>query len=268
MTTLHRLISNSAAFALIVLSADAAEPQPALSAKDLAARLSALQEDGASFVRLKLDAKPADGPKIALQLQIKQRRSRNSTEVVYQVLWPKERAGEAVLLKQSGNQAGSGSQFIPPNTVRALSAGQMKDALFGSDLSYADVLENFFAWDNQAIVGTEMIGRANCQILESKPGKGERSNYSGVRTWVDGRRLVPLRIEKYTSSGALARRIETNDVATDDQGRSVPANLTVSSPQKGTSTELTGSKLKHGVTLTDREFTPEGLKEITTPRSE
>ena len=111
-----------------------------------------------------------------------------------------------------------------------------------------------------------MVDRVNCQILESKPGKSQRSSYSGVRTWVDSRRLVPLRIEKYLSSGALARRIDTRDVATDDKGRSVPANLTVSSPQQGTSTDLEGSKLKHGVTLTDRDFTPDGIKEITTPR--
>ena len=241
---------------------------PALSAKDLAARLSALQQDGSSFVRLKLEAKPAGAPKIALQLQIKQRRTAKSTEVVYQVLWPKERMGESVLLKQSSNGAASGSVFTPPNTLRALDAAQMKDALFGSDLAYADVLENFFAWENQTIVGTEVVDRVNCQILESKPGKGQRSAYSGVRTWVDVRRLVPLRIEKYQSSGAVARRIDTRDVANDDMGRSVPANLTVSTPPRGSTTNLEGSKLKHGVALTDREFTPEGLKDMAAPRSE
>ena len=252
--------------ASVMQSASAAEAAPAISAKDLAAKLSALQQDGSSYVRLKLNSKPAAGaPKISLQLQIKQRRSRNSTELVYQVLWPKERAGEAVLLRQSGNQPATGSLFIPPNTVRPLTQAQMKDSLFGSDISYADALENFYAWENQTITGTEMIGRVNCQILESKPGKGQRSGYSGVRSWVDSRRLVPLRIEKFLSSGTLARRIDTADVATDDIGRSVPATLTVSSPQTGSSTVLDGSKLKHGVTLTDREFTPDGIREITTP---
>ncbi len=261
MKTLHRLITC----ALLALPAHAAEA-PAISAKDLAAQLSALQQDGSSFVRLKLSAKPAGAAKFSLQLQIKQRRTQGSTEVVYQVLWPKERLGESVLLKQSGNGAASGALFTPPNTVRTLNAAQMKEALFGSDLSYADVLENFFAWENQTLVGTEVVDRVNCQILESKPGKGQRSIYSGVRTWVDARRLVPLRIEKYLPSGALARRIDTRDVATDDKGRSVPANLTVTSPQQGSTTDLEGSKLKHGVALTDRDFTPEGIQEITTPR--
>jgi hypothetical protein len=252
---------------LLILSAVAATP-PSMTAKDLAAKLNALQQDGSSWVRLKMVVKPPAGaPKYTLQLQIKQRRTAESTEVVYQVLWPKERAGEAVLLRQSGNRPASGSVFTPPNTLRTLKASQMTEALFGSDLSYADVLENFFAWENQTIVGTEVVDRVTCQILESKPGKGQSSGYSGVRTWVDTRRLIPLRIEKYLPSGALVRRFETTDVAADDLHRPVPANLTVGRPQKGSATDLDGSKLKHDVILTDRDFTPEGIKEITTPRS-
>ena len=246
--------------------AHAAEAPPALAAKDLATRLSALQQDGASLVRLKIEVKPAGAPKFSLQLQIKQRRTAKSTEAVYQVLWPKERMGEAVLLKQSGNGPASGSVFIPPNTTRAFSPAQMKDGLFGSDISYGDVLENFFEWENQAIVGTEVVDRVSCQILESKPGKGERSAYPVVRTWVDARRLVPLRIEKYQSSGAVARRIDTRDVAKDDSGRSVPANLTISSPQSGSSTNLEGSKLRHDVNFADREFTAEGIKDVAAAR--
>jgi hypothetical protein len=240
----------------------------ALSAKDLAAKLSTLQQDGSSYVRLKMSVNPpAGGGKYSLQLQIKQRRTQTSTEVIYQVLWPKERAGEAVLLRQSGKQAASGSHFTPPGTLRAIAQAQMKDSLFGSDLTYGDVLENFFSWENQAIVGTEVVDRVNCQILDSKPGKADRSRYTVVRTWVDARRFVPLRIEKYQSSGALVCRIETNDVATDDTGRSVPANLTVESPSKGSSTVLDGAKLKHGVTFTASVFTAEGLKDLSPPGS-
>jgi hypothetical protein len=252
---------------LVTCFAIAAEAPPAMTAKDLAAKLSDLQQDGASHVRLKMNVKPAEGTKVSLQLQIKQRRTQKSTEVVYQILWPKERAGESVLLLQSGSQPATGSLFIPPNTVKSLNAAQMKDGLFGSDLSYADVLENFFAWENQTIVGAEVVGRVNCQILESKPGSSQRSAYAVVRTWVDVRRLVPLRIEKYQPAGTLVRRFETTDVATDDTRRSVPANLTVSSPQKGSSTDLDGSKLKHGVSFADREFTAAGIQELTTPRS-
>lgn len=231
------------------------------SGKELAARLSALQVDGSSFIRLRMESGQAK-----LQVQIKQRRTHGVTEVVYQVLWPKERAGEAVLLRKAGNQAASGAVFVPPDTVRALGSGQMKETLFGSDLAYADVVENFFAWEHQAIVGTETVERASCQILESKPGKGDRSIYSAVRTWVDTRRFVPLKVEKYLASGQLARRIDTTRVVTND-GRAMPANLTVHDAQKNSATDLDGSNIKRRVTYDDQTFTAEGLKVIAPPRS-
>ena len=262
MKPIHRLISQALAGALMTACASAADAPPALSAKDIAAKLSALQQDGSSYVRLKLDVKPpSGGAKVTLQIQIKQRRSPTSSEIVYQVLWPKERAGEAVLLRKTGNQPASGSAFTPPNSLRALSASQLKEPMFGCDLSYADVIENFFAWDNQALVGAEVVDRVNCQILESKPGKAQRSNFASVRTWVDLRRMVPLRVEKYASAGGPTRRIDTTRVVSDDLNRPIPANLTIQNLQTGSTTELDGSKIKHAVTFTDREFTPEGLRD-------
>jgi hypothetical protein len=248
MKTLHTLIT----FALLALSANAAD-----TASELAAKLSASQQDGSSLVRLKMEARG-----VTLQLQIKQRRTASATEVVYQILWPKERLGESVLLKKIGNQAAAGTLFVPPATVRQL---DMKDALFGSDVSYADVLENFFVWEKQTLVGAEVVDRVSCQILESKPGKCQRSSHALVRTWVDVRRLVPLRIEKYDGAGQVTRRIDSDRIVTDDIGRHVPTGLTVTDPSKGSSTELDGSKLKHDVNFTDADFAPEGLKQMTTP---
>ena len=249
MKTLHTLIIS----ALLASPANAAD-----TATELAAKLSASQQDGSSLVRLKMEARG-----VTLQLQIKQRRSASATEVVYQILWPKERLGESVLLKKVGNQAATGTLFVPPATVRQL---DMKDALFGSDVSYADVLENFFAWPNQTIVGTEVVNRVSCQILESKPGKGQRSSHAAVRTWVDPKHLVPLRIEKYNTAGQVTRRIDSGRIVTDDIGRHVPTGLTVTDPSKGSSTELDGSKLKHDVNFTAEEFTADGLKQSSESR--
>lgn len=273
MKTLVPLISRAAAAtlgcALLVSCAGAADSAPpVLSAAELATRLSDLQQDGATFTRLRLETQgPPGAQRIALQLQIKQRRTAAATEVVYQVLWPRERKGEGVLLRKVGNQRATGAHFVPPDTVRPLAPSQMKESLFGSDLSYEDVLENFFAWQHQAIVGTAVVDRVNCQILESKPGKSERSTYAVVRTWVDMRRLVPLRVEKYLSSGQLARRIDATRVSKDDIDRHVPANLTVRGPGKDSVTTLEGSRLRHAVIYTDREFTPEGITDLKPPRS-
>jgi hypothetical protein len=49
-------------------------------------------------------------------------------------------------------------------------------------------------------------------------------------------------------------------------GHQIPANLSVRRPGQNSATTLGGSKIKHGVAYTDREFTPDGLKELTPPR--
>ena len=108
------------------------------------------------------------------------------------------------------------SSFLPP-LLRPLDASQMKESFFGSGLSYEDLIENFFSWSSRPR-GNRRGRWVSCYILESKPGKGARSSYSKVRTWVDSRRLIPLRIEKYLASGQLAQRIETSNVVTDDIG--------------------------------------------------
>jgi Outer membrane lipoprotein-sorting protein len=263
-----RVLSAILGLASLALCADAAEVDPAgLSAKDLAASLSALQE-GASYVRLRLEVKqPTDTTKISLQIQIKQRRTKATADVVYQVLWPKERKGEAVLLHKAEGASPSGLLFVPPEKPRLLDASQMSQALFGSDLAYQDVIENFFGWENQKIVGSEMIDRASCVILESRPEKGVPSPYASVRSWIDSRRLVPLRVEKYLASGQLARRIDTTRVATDDKGRSIPADLTVRGSRQDSLTNLDGSRIRHDVVYTDRDFAPEGLTEVLPPPS-
>jgi Outer membrane lipoprotein-sorting protein len=253
---------------LTVLSyrAAAAESAPStISASDLAARLSAWQQDGSSYVRLRMVVSEPAG-KNSFQIQIKGRRTKSSTDVVYQILWPKERKGEGILLQKGAGRSATGAIFVPPNTLRSLDPSQLKEPFLGSALSYEDLVENFFAWEQQAIVGTEEVDGVSCYILESKPGKGARSSYGKVRSWVDSRRLIPLRIEKYLASGQLARRIETSNVVTDDIGRQVPANLTVRDSQKSSSTELDGSRIKHDVRFDGAEFTPEALRQVSIPR--
>lgn len=246
-----------AALSIPALAADA----PALSAKELAAKLNAIRQDGSSLVRLRMEVKqPPETTKSTLQIQIKERRTRGGAEAVYQIIWPKDRKGEAVLVRSGGRGTG-GAVYVPPEKPRPIGAGQMSDALFGSDLSYQDLIKNFFAWDNQTLAGNETVNRVNCQVLESKPGKGERSPYGSVKSWIDPKRLVPLRVEKYSSSGKLVRRIETTRVASDDRGYFVPANLSVRGPRGDSVTELDGSRIKHDMNFNDSEFTPEGLAE-------
>ena len=225
------------------------------SGSDLAAKLRA-KESGSTFVRIRMQGGSGNE---TLQVQIKSRVSDAASDVVYQILFPKERKGESVLLHRSGNKF-TATLFKPPATLKQFGAAEMKQALFGTDLSYEDILDSPFAWSQQAIVGTQDIDRFPCQILESKPGKDRASSYASVKTWIDPRRMVPLQIEKYDSSGKVVRRINITRMLLDG-GDSLPADLEVSGPG-GSVTHITGSSIKRGLNFPETEFTAEGLKEL------
>ena len=251
----------SAAIITLLFAVPACAAENQMTASELASRMSALRQNSVSYIRVRMEIKGAT--KEILQLQIKERLTTNSAEIVYQALFPKDRKGESVLLRKMGNSRASGSVFVPPDTIRPIA--DLKESLLGSDLSYEDVIENFFAWDQQAIVGAEKVDAVNCSILESKPGKNQPSMYGSVRSWIDVRRLVPLRVEKYDSSGKLLRRIDTTQVVS-DAGRNIPADLTVSGARPDSSTRFDGSRISHDITYADRDFTTEGFKELATQR--
>ena len=248
-----------AAGALFVAAMPAAETEPStISAGELAARMSAARQ-GNALIRARLEVRSPDGSKRVLQLQIKERRTATAADLAYQVQWPKERKGETVFLHQDSAGTARGTVIVPPAPARVLEASQMNGGLFDSDLSYQDAIENFFAWKDQAITGSETIDGVECQILESKPGKSGVSIYARVRSWIDLRRLVPMRIEKYSAAGQVVRRIDTTYVGRDQRDRFIPAKLTVRSSSKDSITEFDGARIEQGMQFTDRDFTPETI---------
>ena len=242
---------------------DAATP----SAADLASQLGAAVQDGNSAARLRLKIESASGgEKTVLQVQIKARRSEGNAEVLYQVLWPNDRKGESFVLRQKRGQSPEGHSFLPPATLTKLDRSKMSGAVFGGDLAYQDVIENFFLWSKQAITGNEKVDRVDCVILESKPGSGDSSPYSKVVSWIDLRKMVAMRVEKYDASGKVLRRIETTQVAKDDRGRHIPAGFIVHGAGGSSSTEIDGSNIRHDVNYTDADFTTQALTNFSVPR--
>src|SRR5207248_4680908 len=111
------------------------------SGSELAAALRAKQA-GSTFVRVRMQA---GGGNQILQVQIKSRVSDAASDIVYQILFPKERKGESVLLHRSGNKF-TATLFKPPDSLKQIGAAEMKQALFGTDLSYEDIIDSPFAW--------------------------------------------------------------------------------------------------------------------------
>jgi len=129
---MSRLVAAAIIGLTLTFSSRAAESATPMTPYELAARLSAIRQGGASYVRVRMEIKGAT--REVLQLQIKERRTKSSFEAVYQVLYPKARKGESVLLRKIGGRPATGSVFVPPNTLRPID--DLKEPLLGSDLSY------------------------------------------------------------------------------------------------------------------------------------
>jgi hypothetical protein len=248
-----------AGVALAFISGQAQEPAaPAMSANELASRMVASLQ-GNALIRTQLEIHFPAGGKRVLQLQIKQRRTKTATDLSYRVLWPNEYKDQIVILHQDAGKAPSGSVILPHQPVHTLDASQMKEGLFGSDLAFEDAVENVYSWKEQAIVGTETVNNVPCQILESKPASSSASIYAKARSWIDPRRFVPLKIEKYSATGELMRRIDITRVARDEKHNPIPAGLTVRSPGKNTMSEFNGARIDQDVNLSDDDFTPASI---------
>ncbi len=251
LSSLRLLIVS--AFCSVSVTGFAADAE--MDATTLAAKLSELRQDGQTDVRARMAIKGAGAEEI-LQLVIRSRRSAQGSDVHWQVIWPKERNQEGFVVRQSANGAASGFTRSAGGEVKKLTGADMQTLVLGSGLSYEDVVDNFYAWPDQKIVGSEKVGNADCLILESRPG-GVRSSYDRVRSWVDARRMVPMQVEKYRK-GALACRIDTERVVA-ESGRSLAANLLVRRPGLEKTTELDGSKIKRDQSFSDADFSEAAL---------
>jgi len=231
---------------LVLSSAPAAE----WTAAQLAGEMAAAVEDGDATARVRLESAETG----VLQVRIKSRRSAARSAVNYEILWPEARKGEALVLRQSGTGAVQGATRTAGGQTAEIGASDLGKPVFGTALTHADIIGNFFRWARQTLAGTEAVGKTNCVILDSSPGAKDVSIYGRVRSWIDPQRLVPLRVEKYDKSGRMVRRIDTTQVSKDDTGRHVPAAMTVRAGNRVT--EINGVNIRHDVRHEDSVFMP------------
>lgn len=248
------LLALLAGFALTSPRPSCGAEEQALNADQLASKLAASAQDGDSSARVRLKiTRPGAEPEI-YQIRILSRRKGNASRVRYTVLWPNERKGESFVLEQAGAAAAQGASLKGGAERAALGRGSALEPILGSDLAYQDAIENFFLWKNQALTGSGDAGGTGCVILESKPSEQDSTPYGKVRSWIDPRKMVVMKVEKFDKAGHLVRRIETTGVAKDDLGRNVPSAMDVQRTGSGSTTEIEGAGIRHDAAVADADF--------------
>lgn len=234
------------------------------TAPQLIGAVKAARPPGGLYARLRMEHKGAGGKSEVLQVQLKRRQTANGSETLYQLLFPKERKGEALLLRVKGGTF-SGALFTPGQGKRALKPADRSMGVFSTALTIDDAVAEFLDWPQQEITGKEKDGGVPCTIIESRAPKSSSSPIRRVKSWIDDARFTAMKAEFFKSGEQPARTVITHKVMRGSTGYYAPVSFTVTDHTTGASTKVEGVRSDHDVNFTDADFSDAALETITTP---
>lgn len=234
------------------------------TAPQLIAAVKAARPPGSLYARLRMEHKGAGGRSEVLQVQLKRRQTADGSETLYQLLFPKERKGEALLLRVKGG-AFSGALFAPGQGRRALKPSDRTMGVFGTALTIDDAVAEFLDWPQQETVGKEKEGGVPCTVVESRAPKSSASPIKRVKSWIDDARLTAMKAEFFRSGDQPARTVITHKVMRGSTGYYAPVSFTVTDHATGAATKVEGVRSDRDVTFTDADFSDAAMEAIASP---
>ena len=243
--------------ALFCLAAPCLGQQASPTGAQLIATMKAAKPaKGGLLVRVRMEQRQGEAKSTRL-VQIKRRTLPDGhSEQLYQVTFPKDRKGEALLLRPSG-QGFTGTVFSPAAGARKLTNADRTLSLFGTDMTLEDALADFLDWPKHEIVGHETLHGVPCAVIESKPASGGRK----VKSWVEEKRYVAQRIQVFDSGDQPAREIETHKVMRSESGYFFPVSFSIRDLVKGTETLIEGTGSSEHA-FTDADFSEAAVQSL------
>jgi hypothetical protein len=249
------------ALLLALLSLTLAAAAQELTAEQLIAKFEAgLKTTGFKTRARLVRTVPGSKGEEVLQIVIKERREGEVTKVLYQVLWPKESQGRAVVVETAADGTVGGFLFDATGKQTPLSPKLMSQTVFGTDVTVEDVAEAYWRWPHQKVVGEETVSGRKCKIIESRPGPGAATSYSMVKTWMAPDIALPMLAEKFGKDGKLLRRFFAAKVVKQGPASWGVSVLVVDSTGGRGRTVLEGTSSERDIEVPADQFTPEGLK--------
>jgi len=224
------------------------------AAEELLGKVLDAQRNRGAVIRAKLVVTDtATEERRAVQLRLKVRCDDDCTRRLYQVLWPRQRQGQALCLERTREGSVTGFLFEPPDQVTPLTPEMLGRPYLDSDLSLEDLAEGFWHWPSPSISGEETVKGEPCKIIDLRPPAGSKTSYSLVRAWVSPRQAVPLRLEKFGGDGTLAKRVLVEKVVLHDKNW-VPVTAVVQTPGRKQETTLEISSGYRDIEIPLEEF--------------
>jgi outer membrane lipoprotein-sorting protein len=150
-----------------------------------------------------------------------------------------------------------------PDTDRIIriSGHMLRQSVMGSDLSYEDLMEDsrYANMYSAKIVGEDTYDDRECWVL-SLEAKVEDIAYNSRRIWVDKKRYIPLKENRYAKSGKLLKYTEIKSVSRIDN-RWYPDRMIFKDVLKGgNGTEFVINKVNFDVNIPEHIFSKAALR--------
>lgn len=150
----------------------------------------------------------------------------------------------------------------PTDRIVTISGHMLRQSVNGSDLSYEDITESKSLVDayDAVVTGQDTIDGSVCWVVELT-ARQEDVTYYSRKLWVDIRRWLPLKEERYARSGKLLKRTGILDLFQQD-GRWIPRKMLFKDMlSSGQGTEYIIESIDFNVTIPAQMFTKAALRQ-------
>lgn len=98
------------------------------------------------------------------------------------------------------------------DTWKPVSRAELTTAVFGSDITFGDLVMDFLNWDGTKVLGTDDIKTVPCYAYQVNVPAAEKTNFDSVRYWVASEHSAIIRADALNGKGEVVRRIEVNGI--------------------------------------------------------
>ena len=225
------------------------------SAESIIDALVKNQQTTGFSARARLSTNNAENQKESIQqLRVIGQHSDETTRLFYQIIWPKSTAGTGLYILRNANGETSAFSISPDQPPTKRTPGDYDLAFANSALSIGDLVEDFWAWDAQQVLGEVDFDGQSCWHIQSKREPPSMEATAMVETFVDKTRHVPLRLIKKNASGDTLRTLTASRIMKRSDDSFVAAVLEIKNHLSGKASTLTGSRSRRGIELADAEF--------------
>ena len=233
---------------------------PALAADDAAKKvLDCMRKNIPQSLRVQefdLTSVDRTGGSRTLRGKLFAKREDNLLRVMVKIKSPPDLNNAAYMVRE-GKEKDDMYVFVPAlNKVRRISGAGTDGPLFGTDFTYTDIkqMQNASEGGTTVLEKPDKIDGRDVAVLAITPKPGAPSRYSLIRSWVDQKACVPLKME-FSEGKAIRKRLIASVSGITQAGAIwYVAEAKMSDLKDNTNTTLKITGLASDVKISDRYF--------------